>query len=217
MLLAALEESVSRYATLPQLLGTAPYYSSGAALELVLSHDGDVAWAAREFHVEREMLQAVLFQEIRFLNVFDEVDWFVSASYDYLQRLDDCRRGRLRVPVPPPLVFRTDSSTGLGQIFASTAIAAINWDAGHQVYDCGDWRDLRTVWTRLRTDDSYNIRVAALVLAHKRSLLREQGLAEPSPADIMQAYNGTGPLSVRYRQVTQEYYLAFLAYHQAFT
>lgn len=219
-LLDRLTQSVDRYATPLQRIQTAPYYSNEGALEVVLHYGPVIARAAEQYGVERETLQAVLFQELRFLNIFDEVDAFVLATYDYLQQTEDrlSLPRHLRsfsLPPVPPLVYRLDSSTGLGQIFAKTAIRALNWREGRPVYDESSWKDLRTVWVRLKTDDVYNIETAALVLSHKRSLLREAGNPDPSPADIMQAYNGTGELSVRYRNVALEYYLAFRAYNNA--
>lgn len=217
-LLRALEDSVDRYATPLQLLGTAPYYSNAQALELVLSYDDVITEAAARYDVEKAMVQAVLFQEIRFLNLLDEVDYFVEATHTYLQRRENygtsARQGPLStLPPLPPLVYRLDSSTGLGQIFADTAIQAINWQTGQALYDSGDWHDIRAVWSRLRRDDIYNIHMVALVLSHKRSILQTAGSeGEPSAADIMQAYNGTGELSRRYREVVCGYYAAFQQY-----
>lgn len=216
-LLAALEESVEGYATPLQLLGTAPYYSSEAALELVLSCDKTITDAAARYGVEKAVLQAVLFQELRFLNVLDEVDLFVAATHAYLRQMEDYEslpgsERALALPPTRPVVFRLDSSTGLGQIFADTAIQAVNWQAGRQVYDPEDWHDVCAVWTRLREDDTYNIETAALVLAYKRSLLRSESGIEPSAGDIIQAYNGTGELSRRYREVVCAYCRAFRQY-----
>ena len=215
-LLAALEESVERYATPLQLLGTAPYYSSEDALALVLSRDQTITAAAARYGVEKEMLQSILFQELRFLNLLDEVDLFVSATHAYLRQRESYEslspeEQTFALPPVRPVVYRMDSSTGLGQIFADTAIRAINWQAGRAVYDGGDWHDVSAVWTRLREDDAYNIEMAALVLAYKRAVLRLEG-TEPSPGDIMQAYNGTGELSRRYREAVCAYCQAFRQY-----
>lgn len=217
-LLRALEDSVNRYATPLQLLGTAPYYSNTQALELVLFYDNVITAAAARYDVEKAMVQAVLFQEIRFLNLLDEVDYFVEATHTYLQVREAYETSARQGPLPtlpplPPLVYRLDSSTGLGQIFAGTAILAINWQAEQALYDSEDWHDIQAVWNRLRSDDIYNIHMVALVLSHKRSILREAGSGdEPSAADIMQAYNGTGELSRRYREVVCRYYAAFQQY-----
>lgn len=218
-LLSSLTQSVADYAAPIQLALSLPYYSTEDALAVVLRYDQVIEEAAARYDIEQEMLQAVLFQELRFLNLLDEVDVFVLATYDYLQCAENFYQllgnRNLPLPFPPPLVFRVDSSTGLGQIFAETAIHALNWQAQYEVYDSTNWKDLRTVWLRLKTDEVYNIQMAALVLAHKRSLLQEAGGPEPTPAAIMQSYNGTGPLSEAYRDVTYEYYRAFQIYHQA--
>ncbi len=213
-LLEALEAGVEHYATPLQLLGTAPYYSSRDALAAVLAYDAAVTAAAERYGVEKAMVQAVLFQEIRFLNLLDEVDHFVAAAHTYLQIREDWGQSspQQRLPALPP-AFRTDSSTGLGQIFAATAIRAVNWREGRTVYDAEDWHDLQAVWDTLRNDNLYNIDMTALVLAYERSVLREKNGTEPPAADIMQAYNGSGPLSLRYREAVSEYYAAFQAYH----
>lgn len=96
----------------------------------------------------------------------------------------------LRGAPTPPVGFRLDSSTGLGQIFASTAIAATNWYYGKKVYDSTNWKDLRTVWTSLNGNNVYNIDMVGRVLAYKRS-----SITKPTPKTIMQAYNGTGELA----------------------
>ena len=215
-LLRALEEDIGRHAGLLQLLGTAPYYSSQRALSVVLSRGETIAAAAARFDVEPEMVQAVLFQEMRFLNVLDEVDHCVAATHAYLDRLETYEslppEERLYAEPPVrPVVFRLDSSTGLGQIFARTAIRALNWQAGREICDEEDWHDLSAIWARLRGDETYNIEMTALVLAYKRDLLCGQGL-EPTALDIMQAYNGTGEASRWYRQVVSEHYRAFRAY-----
>ena len=55
--------------------------------------------------------------------------------------------------------------------------------------------------------------MVALVLSHKRSILQAAASGnEPSAADIMQAYNGTGELSRRYREAVCRYYAAFQQY-----
>lgn len=115
VLLDSLRRSVDGYATPLQRLELPRYYNSGSALELVLSWDGIVTAAAERHGVEKEMLQAVFFQELRFLNILDEVDRFVAASYDYLERAEEyARRARVLPPAPPSgvpagLVHRTVS------------------------------------------------------------------------------------------------------------
>lgn len=67
--------------------------------------------------------------------------------------------------------MREDSSTGYGQIFASTAINANNWAIDEGIisgnkYDYDDWHQREEIWDKLRTNNEYNISMIPLVLMH---------------------------------------------------
>ena len=76
------------------------------------------------------------------------------------------------------------------------------------MYDSTNWKDLRTVWTSLNSNNVYNIDMVGRVLAYKRS-----SITKPTPKTIMKAYNGTGELAIKYGEVTNNYYLAFRQYN----
>lgn len=126
-------------------------------------------------------------------------------AYEKAGFLEKMVRG---VPVPP-IVYRKDSSTGLGQIFASTAIDATNWYEKTN-YDRNDKKDLEKFWNELQ-DEDYNIDMVGRVLAYKRSTLPEGADAKR----IMKAYNGSGELAEKYSNVTWQYYKAFEEYNSA--
>ena len=181
---ASLDTAVDGYITPGQRIATLPCMGNDEALEVVLSHDAAIEAASEKYNVDKEMIQSVLFQELRFYNVV---------------------RG---VPVPP-IVYRKDSSTGLGQIFASTAIDATNWYEKTN-YDRNDKKDLEKFWNELQ-DEDYNIDMVGRVLAYKRSTLPEGADAKR----IMKAYNGSGELAEKYSNVTWQYYKAFEEYNSA--
>ena len=109
-------------------------------------------------------------------------------------------------PPTPPLIMKYDCSTGLGQLYAATAIAAYNWYYGTD-YDTGDPDDLREFWEKLQNDE-YNIEMIALVLAYKLSYTGSYDQA-------MKAYNGSNDDAERYRLVTMKYYEAFKKYNSS--
>ena len=117
----------------------------------------------------------------------------------------------------PPILYRTDTSTGVGQIFAETAIEATNsWTKKNGInsehrYDKTNWKDLEEFWLKLQYDDGYNIDMIGRVLDYKRDLLIEGGFSDPTPRQIMQRYNGgdSNKYAIAYGKVTEKYYNAF--------
>ena len=161
------------------------------------------------------MVQAVLFQEVRFEGLEDwPTDAVVMATYSYLDQMEDYSQfvdehpflSLFITPPTPPLIMKYDCSTGLGQVYAATAIAAYNWYYGTD-YDTGDHDDLREFWEKLQNDE-YNIEMIALVLAYKLSYTGSYDQA-------MKAYNGSNDDAERYRLVTMKYYEAFKKYNSS--
>ena len=69
-----------------------------------------------------------------------------------------------------PVVIKTDSSTGIAQIFAKTAINALNnarargFISLSEPYDFNDYEDAWYVWDRMHSNDDYSIDCCALVI-----------------------------------------------------
>lgn len=212
---ASLGTAVDGYISLGQRIATLPCMDNDEALDVVLSHDAVIEAASDQYNVEKEMIQSVLFQELRFYNVADPVaDSFVRQAQAYEQQMETYLKadllGQIVMGAPsPPIVYRSDSSTGLGQIFASTAIDATNWYEQTN-YDRKDKKDLEKFWNELQ-DEDYNINMVGRVLAYKRSTLPEGSAAK----EIMRAYNGSGELARKYSEVTSQYYDAFKEYNSA--
>lgn len=210
---ASLDTAVDGYITLKQRIATLPCMDNDEALEVVLSHDAAIEAASEKYKVEKEMIQSVLFQELRFYDVADPVvDSFVRQTQLFEHQVEAYAKAGLaeqmiRGVPKPPIMYRKDSSTGLGQIFASTAIDATNWYEKTN-YDRNDKKDLEKFWNELQ-DEDYNIDMVGRVLAYKRSTLPEGADAKR----IMRAYNGSGEMAERYSNVTSQYYKAFEEYN----
>jgi hypothetical protein len=203
-----------------QVAARLPYNTTKEALEIVLSYDAYITEVAENNGMNKALLQTVLFQEIRFYNVLDEVDSFVIDTYTYKHQLETYLDmpwwKQIIVGAPKaPLVWRFDSSTGLGQIFAATAIDAINWKEDPDAYDPNNWRDVESVWMKLHYDDYFNIEMAGLVLAYGASL-KEVDISSITPSDtkmILARYNGTGSGADTYGDYTYKYYVLFHRYN----
>lgn len=212
---ASLDTAVDGYINLGQRIVTLPCMGNDEALEVVLSHDAAIGAASEKYNVEKEMIQSVLFQELRFYNVGDPIaDSLVRQTQFYEHQVEAYEKAGLlekmaRGVPTPPIVYYKDSSTGLGQIFAITAIDATNWYE-ETSYDRNDKKNLEKFWNELQ-DENYNIDMVGRVLAYKRSTLPEGADAKR----IMKAYNGSKELAEKYSNVTLQYYKAFEEYNSA--
>ena len=231
-LLDDLSKAVNEYINWGQKLKTCIFNTDVETLEIVLKYDEQITAAAIQYGVEKEMIQAILFQEIRFYGADDPVaDSLVVQSYVYEEQMEKyCEwvgnlkwyefwKGIFRQPPNPVAGYRTDSSTGLGQIFASTAINALNSyymeEYGVEPYSKESWKDLRDVWYMLQ-DDEYNINMVALVLLYKAKC-NDVDLSNASIDEIqkvLKAYNGSGEWADKYSVVTLKYYEAFKKFNE---
>jgi hypothetical protein len=217
----SLSISVDSYKSILQTVGTTMYNSNAEALNTVFYYNEVIEQSAEKYGVDKALIQSILFQELRFINVLDEVDTFVQTTFYCLHQSEDVSPdGNWTEDLISDSVLSTihitDSSTGLGQIYAKTAIKALNWYNGVDVYDYDNWRDIESVWVKLKYDNEYNIDMIGLILSYNRHLLEEE-LAQQDPGygDILRLYNGYGDLAEKYEEVTYEYYLAFNLYNQA--
>ena len=69
----------------------------------------------------------------------------------------------------PPLLWKEDSSTGLGQVTTRTAIKAINYANEEGIIDWGpyDYENVSEryeIWEKLNGDAEFNIELVSLVL-----------------------------------------------------
>jgi peptidoglycan hydrolase-like protein with peptidoglycan-binding domain len=157
------------------------------AFDIAMSWDGLVTRLARTLRVRKALIMSPLLWETRLFNLTDIVaDDLVVDHYD---------GGILNPP-------STDSSTGLGQIFAATAIRARNYCiqagiTGGATMDPASEADLWPIWQKLHFDPSYNVGTVPLVLLHAANMI---GLPRPTLTTnetdarrVIARYNGTGP------------------------
>lgn len=195
-----LEKAVEDYMNLGQMIKTAPCYSTEDALDCVLQYDAEITAAAQKYGVEKAMIQAVLFQELRFYGIEDPVaDAWVAMTY--------AEASLFR------MIRKQDSSTGIAQIYAKTAIEAHNWEYDTE-YDPSDIATLERFWIGLQ-DDTRSIDTEAMVLA---KIMDDQEVSVPLTEDeagqVMARYNGTNSWAQKYGKVTTRYYAAFQEYDE---
>ena len=201
------------------------YYSTDDAIDIIIKYDDIITKVSKEFGVPKSMIQTVLFKEIRMKDARDDVaDSFVMEYYRYdreVKRFVNLPLWKqLLVGSPrPQLPMREDSSTGLGQIFAKTAIEAYNaaikrGDIKGQIISYDNIQERERVWNELQ-DDKKNIFYAALVLKHKAEI---QGINLDDATDMqiqktLARYNGTGDKAAEYGKETLQYNNLFEKYN----
>jgi hypothetical protein len=171
-----------------------------------------------------------MLREIRWVDPTDNfADALVIQTYVYNVQLENYMNlpwySKLLVAPPEaPLRFSGDSSTGLGQIFAKTAVNALNWyfeGLGCEVqYNYGDIHQAYEIWDKLRTDDVFNIDMVGLVLLYGAEAPGELDLnintiAPIEIRKILARYNGFGSAAAQYGNEVYEYYECFLRYNNS--
>ncbi|MER7733755.1 glycoside hydrolase domain-containing protein [Streptomyces erythrochromogenes] len=144
------------------------------AFDLVLSADWLFTSLARQLRLRKALIQAPVMWELRKLNPGDVV-------------ADMAVRNGLK----------EDSSTGWGQIFAWVAIEARNYCMQQGIINgtpLTKSADLKSVWTNLSTDETYNIRTAGYLTVYNAHQL---GIPRPGlntsaahTQDLLARYNG---------------------------
>lgn len=159
------------------------------AFNAVWNNNTRIEQVANALKVPKEMMQAVIFREQICIGLDD-------ALADQLVRDGN----------------RDDSSTGLGQIFARTAMSADNYinQAG---YDLNNAQHVNMMWWTLQ-ENYANIYYVGLVLKYEASRLNIN-LENASRSDmqtVISRYNGTGDSAVAYGNQTILYYDAYKKY-----
>ncbi|RSM37925.1 DUF1906 domain-containing protein [Amycolatopsis balhimycina DSM 5908] len=165
-----------------------------------LAVDGLITSLARTLRMRKALIQCPLLWEIRKLNIADPP-------------ADDAVR----------LGLKDDSSTGLAQIFAATAIRARNHCIrqgiiGGTIMDFGNDDDRLSVWHKLNEDNIYNISTVPLVLIEGAA---DVGLRRPDvfftedeTRRTLARYNGTGDAAENYGRQLLGLYRVFEKYHK---
>ena len=155
------------------------WHTSEEALDIVLNHDVTITQMCNTFGIQKGLLQTVFFREQKFIWFQDDVaDTVVVASYNYDKDIEQWQSLSLAeqavIPCPTkPAIYRHDCSTGLCQIFAATAIKAINFAVDRKIitdekhYDKNNLKDLESIWFKLKNDDTFNIKCGVLTLIYE--------------------------------------------------
>jgi len=205
------------------------WHTSEETLDIVLSYDYTVTELCNEFGLPKEILQTVFFREQRFDWFLDTgVDIVVAASYSYDHALEKWKElpeiEQATTPMPQmPVGYRHDCSTGLCQIFASTAIDSINFavDTGiisdERKYDSENLEDLEIIWYKLRDDDEFNLKCAVLTLMYEAfsTLGYDDNFSDYTDdqiAMLFTKYNSTDELPNDYGKDCTNWYRIFKKY-----
>lgn len=123
---------------------------------------------------------------------------------------------------PAPEFSREDSSTGVCQIFSTTAIRSRNWAVEAKVlddrhFDAGKWQDVWEMWQNLQ-DEQYNIRTAMFVMMYEASTrtgVAANDMRALTPSQVMAALVGYNNDMIYGRRRMYLYYL-IQRWHETF-
>lgn len=116
---------------------------------------------------------------------------------------------------------KSDSSTGLGQIFANTAIVANNNAINKglitgRIYSTSVFNDRKDMWYGLYNNDEFNIKMVTLELidcARKKGYINNMFYYTTNQnKGLLARYNGTGDSATQYGEECYDYYLIFEQY-----
>jgi peptidoglycan hydrolase-like protein with peptidoglycan-binding domain len=156
--------------------------------QLGIDHDALITSLARGYRMRKSFIQTVLLWEAAVESVIDVGgDLEVQATYASIFAGG---------PTPPVMVY--DSSTGPCQIFAKTAIEAINWArtkglTSLPARSLSNQADMWTIWLQLHNDEEFNLTMAALVLLKAAADKSVTNVLNPSAVDVQAVlgkYNG---------------------------
>lgn len=162
-----------------------------------------IAETAADYGVPAACIKAVLFREIREIDMLD-------LMADAAVRLG--------------LFGRNDSSTGYMQIFSRVAIRALDFAEARGIesaerlgvarpLSAEDPRDVRRIWLRLNRDRAFNLRMGTLnLLAAADEVVGSSDFTRFSPDEIKRAfsrYNSSSGKITAYGEETYGYYLRF--------
>lgn len=200
-------------------------YTAEEALELIFKYDQPITSMANRLQMPKALIQGILLREITCIYIADDMaDLAVMNYFTYEQNLDTYMKlpwylkiGMI-IEVPSPM--RNDSSTGLGQIFAKTAINSNNYaiDKKYIVgnkYNYDDWSQRKTIWYKLKNDNEYNVGMVGLVLktgaAEKK--VDTKKLTANDTKIVLARYNGTAKATSKYGSLVYNYYKIFKQYN----
>ena len=204
------------------------FYSTQECIDILYKYDELITNLSNQYLLSKAAIQTILLRELRCLDILDSLaDSIVCEQFAYLYMVDVYHNSSLAQQIimgypEMPIIYREDSSTGYGQIFASTAIDANNWAVnngiiGGKIYDYNNWKEREEVWTNLKDNNEYNISMVALILiwgANDKGLHNRYWKYNESEMKIMLTrYNGFGDGAVQYGNECYNCYSIFSQYN----
>lgn len=114
--------------------------------------------------------------------------------------------------------IKKDSSVGLCQIKAETAMKAYEFAIKEKIVDEKCEKDIRKVWFKLHDDVDFNIKMATLNLLHcawQKNGSYKYDTDESNIKRILERYNGTGKDAIEYAERNYGLYKIFEKYNEA--
>lgn len=202
-------------------------YTTAECLDIILDYDSTITGYCNLYRVPKEYVQTLLLRELWCVDMSDTLaDDAVIAYFRWMEECEDWSKlsfaEQMVVPYPKvPPIMRSDSSTGLGQMFAWVAIDANNLARSKGMittreYDKKDWHDCREVWFNLHDNNSFAIKMMTLEMYHCADYAGVSGslfhCTETQTKAILSRYNGTGTEAAVYGNACYEYYKIFKKY-----
>ncbi|MGK5533625.1 glycoside hydrolase domain-containing protein [Streptomyces sp. URMC 129] len=188
----------------------------------VMDLDPLITGLARSLRMRKALMQAVIFWEYQADITDDAADLAVAAHYRWRESFEAWEQNPIGPAPPMPIPAVEDSSTGVAQIFAKTAIEARNHAVSQGLIpgaplDGGDWHVFRDVWKALRDDEDYNVSTVALVhihSAHRKGVTADRlAYTAADTATVLARYNGTNDDATQYGLRARDLYDIFERYN----
>ncbi|MCR5609410.1 MAG: hypothetical protein K6G26_10135 [Lachnospiraceae bacterium] len=176
-------------------------YSSDEVINTIMGYEDVIEEAAKEVKMPKEFITAILLKEMSMIDRVDEIgDGMVEDYYNKLEQ-NGTAEGK------------NDSSTGLGQIFAKTAMDSHNTLVNKGIISGDilgdDIATKKSVWYSLKEDDEYNILFVAKTLRAKAvysGISDFDNCSDDTLVKLFAAYNGSGSAATEYGQCVLKYY-----------
>lgn len=190
------------------------YFTSNESINKVLDDDKIIVAASKKYDVPKEMIQAVLFKEIRMIDFRDDIsDCFVDNCFKINRFISSTLKKDIFNNLVSNITNIKGSSTGIGQIFPNTAIKAYNWyfsntyNVKSNYINYNDVKQREKIWRALQNEE-ININFVALIL--KYEAINNLGIDINTASDddiknLFARYNG----AMSYGDEVYEYYLLF--------
>ncbi len=171
---------------------------------ILMNYDDIVTKYSKQFKVRKSLIQTIIMWECGVEGLDDSLaDTAVKTYYETGIGKNDC-------------------STGICQIFASTAINAFNFAIDRGIITGNKMNpnnegDLKTVWYQLNGDVDYNIKMASLNLlycAYQKNGGYDYDTEEYKVKNILSRYNGTGEAANEYGIRNYGLYKIFEKYNE---